>query len=424
MPRHLEIAIEQIGKLHDGPDVPRLAGEIGAVEQPAYWQEAGPDTPWCGVFVSWCLMKAGIPVGGPRNGVGPMYVNWWLGFGAPVTISQRQPGDIAIYLDNPHHVTFVGDQGDYVGGNQSDGVTRAHYRTPDAVRRPPTLGTQPQPVDFPNSGKGSWYSQFNGKYRWVDTGDAPNSNSLGVPDDAQGVAFYNNATLGLWFEVQAPNGVRAIVQQTDIGPAPSTGRQIDISAAIGELLGYTPTDFPTDGTFHWRPIAPPAAVASLSKKQQAVAYRDIRKGKPMADTEPTMPSLPPPAPSMNGDFLNRLLAYAQQDPASLQRFVNFALFMATGKMPTTDPSAPPPAAGTAPTLPKWGFGTGILGTLLSSVLMQQGTIPPAGGTGSTLSGLLSVALPLALTVFGAGGGPAAILAKIAPSVFAALTAKK
>lgn len=102
-----------------------------------------------------------------------------------------------------------------------------------------------------HSGRGSWYSQYRGKYLWVDKGDKPNSNALGVPDDEQGVAFYSRETLGKWFLVTAPNGKTLKLQQTDVGPHPRTGRKIDIAAVAAEEFGYTPKNFPTDAIFYW-----------------------------------------------------------------------------------------------------------------------------------------------------------------------------
>lgn len=110
-------------------------------------------------------------------------------------------------------------------------------------------------LGFPESGsgKGSWYSQHVGEYTWVDKGDTPGSSALGVPDDEQGCAFYNQATLGKWFNVTAPNGRTLRLQQTDIGPHPDTGRSIDIAAVAAEAFGYTPKNFPTDKVFSWEP---------------------------------------------------------------------------------------------------------------------------------------------------------------------------
>ena len=109
-------------------------------------------------------------------------------------------------------------------------------------------------LSAPNSSKSSWYSQYEGKYKWVDKGDKPNSNALGVPDDQQGIALPTSSTLGEWFNVTAPNGVTLLLQQTDIGPAKWTGRKIDIAAVAAERFGYSPKNFPTDeGVFVWSP---------------------------------------------------------------------------------------------------------------------------------------------------------------------------
>jgi hypothetical protein len=129
--------------------------------------------------------------------------------------------------------------------------------TPDGVWGPKSQAaldklTKAAPVPVELRGKGSWYSQYKGKYTWIDTGDKPNSNALGVPDDQQGVAFYNQATLGKWFLVTAPNGQTLKLQQTDIGPHPKTGRKIDIAAVAAEQFGYSPSNFPTDGMFSWK----------------------------------------------------------------------------------------------------------------------------------------------------------------------------
>lgn len=129
-------------------------------------------------------------------------------------------------------------------------------------------------------GHGSWYSQFDGIYEWRDTGDEPGSSALGVPDDCQGVSFYDHSTLGKWFEVHAPNGQSLILQQTDIGPAPWTGRKIDIASVSAERFGYSPNSFPTNGQFHWRPSPPPYQVKDLSPRQQAIKWKQIRQDAP------------------------------------------------------------------------------------------------------------------------------------------------
>ncbi len=126
------------------------------------------------------------------------------------------------------------------------------------------------------SGRGSWYSQYKGKHRWRDPGDAPDSCALGCPDDAQGVSFYNSKTLGKWFWVTAPNGVQSLEIQSDIGPHPRTGRKIDISAVAAERFGYKPSNFPTDKIFIWEAADPPVSVTTLMPKRQAIEYAKQR----------------------------------------------------------------------------------------------------------------------------------------------------
>lgn len=155
------------------------------------------------------------------------------------------------------------------------------------------IATPPVEVAGKQTGKGSWYSQYDGEYRWVDTEDRPGSNALGVPDDCQGFSLPNHATLGKWFMVQAPSGKKLLMQQTEIGPGVSTGRKVDIAAVMAEEFGYTPQNFPTDGVFTWWPSFPPVEVANLSPKQQAIKYADIRDV-----TNPTQPE-PGAAPPKN-----------------------------------------------------------------------------------------------------------------------------
>jgi hypothetical protein len=166
----------------------------------------------------------------------------------------------------------------------------AFYGVRSSPAQPPPAA--PSGAPFPSSGLGSWYSQFSGRYQWVDTGDKPGSAALGVPDDAQGVSFYAPSTLGRWFVVRAPNGVTSTEQQTDIGPHPRTGRTIDISAVAAERFGYSPKNFPTDGKFSWRPSDPPASVVGLSPREQAVKFRDLRAAA--APSRPPQPTPPPP----------------------------------------------------------------------------------------------------------------------------------
>ena len=198
-------------------------------------------------------------------------------------------GDQVGYLQ-----TLLGLMPDSKFGPQTDKAVRAFQQahklivdgivgsaTWDALieaKSPDQIVVAPVPPEdvYSSSGKGSWYSQFKGRYTWRDTGDAPGSAALGVPDALQGVSFMNSKTLGKWFEVRAPNGVVSIEQQTDIGPHPRTGRKIDISAAAAERFGYSPTNFPTDQVFFWKSIEVPPAVAGNTPKEQARLFASLR----------------------------------------------------------------------------------------------------------------------------------------------------
>lgn len=134
----------------------------------------------------------------------------------------------------------------------------------------PQVDPTPGPV---SSGAGSWYSQYSGNNDWVDRGDKPGSNALGVPDEKQGIALPSRDTLGQWFDVTTPDGRSFRLQQTDVGPAKWTGRGVDVSAAAADKMGYSPNNFPTDqGKFTWRKAdgPPPAQPIEHSKPAEPV----------------------------------------------------------------------------------------------------------------------------------------------------------
>jgi hypothetical protein len=94
------------------------------------------------------------------------------------------------------------------------------------------------------TGSGSWYGTY-GAFKDIGQ-DKPGSASLGqmwgmkyFPEERQGIALRSAATLGRMFRVTWPDGSQTIEQHTDIGPAKSTGRAIDISAAAATRAGKT-----------------------------------------------------------------------------------------------------------------------------------------------------------------------------------------
>lgn len=85
-------------------------------------------------------------------------------------------------------------------------------------------------------------SQFGGPNDPTDSGHTANGMTTATP----GIAVYNEKTLGGYWKVTTANGRTRIIQQTDIGPAPWTGRLIDFTYSAVHLFGYTEQNFPTD----------------------------------------------------------------------------------------------------------------------------------------------------------------------------------
>lgn len=90
-----------------------------------------------------------------------------------------------------------------------------------------------------------------GKVSWFGGPGDPSSGpttASGKPVSAGGIAVYNRETLGGWWAVTFPNGRTVTLQQNDIGPAPWTGRVVDVDYASLGAAGYTQGNFPTNST--------------------------------------------------------------------------------------------------------------------------------------------------------------------------------
>ena len=427
VPPHLQTMRDITGTLEtpgsaDNPVILGWCREIGErfPEMAAYCTNYTHDSiPWCGLTVAYCMAHNGIrPVFGPTDTDKFLWAQAWKQFGDPV--DQPQLGDVLVLAG---HVTlYDGEDGDHYfarGGNQSDAVTvmRIAKSSVEASRRSPEA-TVVVTEAWPRSGRGSWYSQYRGKYTWIDNGDAPGSAALGCPDEAQGVSFYDRSTLGSWFLVEAPNGVASLEQQTDIGPSPRTGRTIDISAAAAERFGYTPRNFPTDGIFRWRPAGVPVTVAHLSPKEQASAYYALRQEPTMPDNSTTgaptqvIPTVFVPQPSATAqpspifDFARwaEVAHSLERGAATFAAAADRLVALQTGQ------AAPPPAA-PAPTpalqLPSVQLGTA--GLVIGGILQLLGIVGPPTGTTATTAGTLTTAIPAAITAIGATGGFGSIL---------------
>lgn len=79
--------------------------------------------------------------------------------------------------------------------------------------------------------------------------------ALGTPTSRGGLAVYRYGTLGGWWKVCPPKGWHRrchLIRQTDIGPAPWTGRIVDLTAvAARRAWGLRVRSFPTD-VGRWR----------------------------------------------------------------------------------------------------------------------------------------------------------------------------
>jgi hypothetical protein len=62
------------------------------------------------------------------------------------------------------------------------------------------------------------------------------------------MAVYDTATLGGYWQIQLPDHHLAVLPQTDVGPAPWTGRVLDVTYSALPDLGYSEKSFPTDAT--------------------------------------------------------------------------------------------------------------------------------------------------------------------------------
>ena len=288
---------------------------------------------------------------------------------------------------------------------------------------------QAQPWTDPtvSSGRGSCYSQYSGKYNWVDRGDRPNSNALGVPDSAQGCAFNNHSTLGDWFVVTAPNGKSLLMPQTDIGPSPRTGRKIDISAHMAEAFGYAPSTFPTDSIFTWVPAAPPPGLEGLSPKQQAIQWANGPIGPGPIDPGPIDPGPQQKVPPDNLLLILLLMMLSKDQlmvdgpakmllPLLLQSALRGTqvdinaplpqlLYPQLGLMPA-DRVTKPLAPSNTPVLSKPSVQLSVAGLGLSTILQALGFVGTPFGMGQNPSdyGTLATLVPIITAAIGATGG--------------------
>jgi hypothetical protein len=77
------------------------------------------------------------------------------------------------------------------------------------------------------------------------TGDSEGTTADGGTTARPCIALWDSSTLGRWFEVTIA-GHHARLLHCDTGPAPWTGRSIDVTGLGDQALGFSPSAFPTD----------------------------------------------------------------------------------------------------------------------------------------------------------------------------------
>lgn len=146
-------------------------------------------------------------------------------------------------------------------------------------------------------GRTSWYGGPNDRL------DNDKPALAGASNRNPGIAVYNRKTLGGWWRVVFPNGRSLVLQQTDIGPAPWTGKKVDVNYTAVRRAGYTESNYPTGGTveYHYlgktkpawadggKPSTPTRSVATkqtttptVSNRQALLMQYVTQRGNPSA----------------------------------------------------------------------------------------------------------------------------------------------
>lgn len=102
------------------PEIAKWLKDLGA-----WWQD--DETPWCGLFVAYCIKSAGIPY--PKNW---MRAKAWQEFGIP--LAEPVVGAVVVFTrDGGGHVGFVVGKAPngnlmVLGGNQGDMVKISEFK--------------------------------------------------------------------------------------------------------------------------------------------------------------------------------------------------------------------------------------------------------------------------------------------------------
>lgn len=116
-----------------------------------------------------------------------------------------------------------------------------------------------------------------------DSGDNNRPALAGATNRAPGIAVYNQHTLGGYWLVTI-DGTTKVIQQTDIGPAPWTGRKIDINPPAAKRLGGVTTDATGKAVYLGKDRARAIAKASALKGTSTPKAKTPKTAAPVTAT--------------------------------------------------------------------------------------------------------------------------------------------
>lgn len=209
---------------------------------------------------------------------------WTGGVNSGFRSRAEQAALYAAYLNGTGNLAAPPGSSNHEGGeaidvSDTEGFARAMASAPPGARLFRRVPGEPWHFSITGyakgglvtAGKGSWYGGPN------DSGDN-NRPASGIPNTVPGFAMYNRSTLGKLFRVVSPRGRSLNIRQTDIGPAPWTGRKVDLNYTAIKRFGYTESNFPTDvGT--WKVYGP----LSGGESKGNVVAKATRPSKMTAD---------------------------------------------------------------------------------------------------------------------------------------------
>lgn len=147
------------------------------------------------------------------------------------------------------------------------------------------------------SGRVSWFGGPN------DSGDPSGRTATGTSNAAPGIAVYNRSTLGGYWRVTL-NGKTSVLKQTDIGPAPWTGKKVDVTTGAIGRFGFNERNFPTGAK---------VTAEYLGKRKPSSA--DVSQALSQPSSQPSQPSSPSASSEQKRALLNALVA--KRNPNSM-----------------------------------------------------------------------------------------------------------